>query len=131
MTPWTIAHQAPLPAGFSRQEYWSGLPVASPGDLPDPGIKPVSPALQADSLLSEPPGKPILREAKLRLRNACPGSLIVTGGAWRPPLTRQCTSSPKRTTITAQARPTGVAVSSFYMELNTSTQLFIHYFAAS
>ena len=44
--------------GFSRQEYWSGQPFLSPGDLPDPGIKPGSPALQADSLLSEPPGKP-------------------------------------------------------------------------
>ena len=50
-TPWTIAHQAPLPTGFPRQEYWSGLPFPSPGDLPDPGIKPMSPALQADSLL--------------------------------------------------------------------------------
>ena len=48
-TPWTVAHQAPLPMGFPRQEYWSGLPFPSPGDLPDPGIKPVSPALQADS----------------------------------------------------------------------------------
>ena len=45
--------------GFSKQEYWSGLPFPSPGDLPDPGVKPGSPALQADSLLSEPPGKPI------------------------------------------------------------------------
>ena len=56
-TPWTIAHQAPLSMGFSRQEYWSGLPFPSPGDLPDPGIKPRSPALQADALTSEPPGK--------------------------------------------------------------------------
>ena len=55
MTPWTVAHQAPLSMDFSRQEYWSGLPFSSPGDLPDPGIKPRSPALQADSLLSEPP----------------------------------------------------------------------------
>ena len=57
-TPWTVAHQAPLSLEFSRQEYWSGLPFPSPGDLPDPGIKPGSLALQADSLLSEPPGKP-------------------------------------------------------------------------
>ena len=49
--------QAPLPMGFSRQEYWSGLPCPSPGDLPDPGIEPGSPAWQADSLPSEPPGK--------------------------------------------------------------------------
>ena len=58
VTPWTIAHQAPPPMGFSRQEYWSGLPFPSPGDLPDPGIEPRSPALQADTLTSEPPGKP-------------------------------------------------------------------------
>jgi len=57
-TPWTIAHPAPLSIEFSRQEYWSGLPFTSPGDLPDPGIKPRSPVLQADSLPSEPPGKP-------------------------------------------------------------------------
>ena len=56
-TPWTVACQAPLSMEFSRQEYWSGLPFPSPGDLPDPGIVPGSPALQADSLLSEPPGK--------------------------------------------------------------------------
>ena len=58
MTPWTVAHQAPLSMGFSRQAYWSGLPCPPPGDLPNPGIKPRSPASQADSL-SEPPGKPI------------------------------------------------------------------------
>ena len=55
-TPWTVAHQAPLSKGFSRQEYWSGLPCLPPGDLPDPGIDPGSPALQADVLSSEPPG---------------------------------------------------------------------------
>ena len=55
---WTVAHQAPLSMRFSRQEYWSGLPFPPPGDLPDPGIEPRSPALQADSLTSEPPGKP-------------------------------------------------------------------------
>jgi len=55
-TPWTVAGQAPLSMGFSRQEYWSGLPFPSPGDLPNPGIKPWSPAWQADALNSEPPG---------------------------------------------------------------------------
>ena len=50
MAPWTVAHQAPLSMGFCRQEYWSGLSSPPPGDLPDPGIKPTSPALQADSL---------------------------------------------------------------------------------
>ena len=58
-TPWTVARQAPLSMGFSRQEYWSGLPFPSSGDLSNPGIEPGSPALQADALSSEPPGKPI------------------------------------------------------------------------
>ena len=55
--PWTVARQAPLSVGFSRQEYWSGLLFPSPGDLPNPGIKPWSLALQANALSSEPPGK--------------------------------------------------------------------------
>ena len=59
VTPWTVAYQAPPSMGFSRQEYWSGLPFPSPGDLPDPGIEPRSPAFQADALTSEPPGKPV------------------------------------------------------------------------
>ena len=53
-TPWTVAHQAPLSMGFSRQEYWIGLPFPSPGDLPDTGIKSESSTLQVDSLPSEP-----------------------------------------------------------------------------
>ena len=61
-TPWTVARQAPLCLEFSRQEYWSGLPFSSPADLPDPGIEPGSPALQAGSLPSEPPGKPKSRK---------------------------------------------------------------------
>ena len=58
VTPWTIVLQAPLSMGFSRQEYWSGLPFSSPGDLPNPGIEPWSPALQEDSSPLESPGKP-------------------------------------------------------------------------
>ena len=58
MDPRDCSPQAPLSMGFSKQEYWSGLPFPSPGDLPDPGIKPGSPTLQADSVSSEPPGKP-------------------------------------------------------------------------
>ena len=58
VTLWTVACQVPLSMGFSRQENWSGLPFPSPGDLPNPGIKPGSPALQADALSSEPPGNP-------------------------------------------------------------------------
>ena len=56
-TLWTVAYQAPPSMGFSRQEYWSGLPFPSPGDLTSPGFKPGSPALHTDTLLSEPPGK--------------------------------------------------------------------------
>ena len=74
VTPWTIARQAPLSMGFFRQEYWSELPFPSPGDLPNRGIKPVSPALTGRSFTTEPPGKPhevdtlpILLMRKLRL----------------------------------------------------------------
>ena len=84
MNPWTVAHQAPLSMGFSRQEYWSGLSFPSPGDLPDPGIEPGFPALEADSLPSEPPGKPHLykkdsqistpvqSEVKVLVTESCP-----------------------------------------------------------
>ena len=58
VTPWTTAHQAPQSMGFSRQEYWSGLPFPSPGDLPDPGTEPGSPALEADALTSDHQGSP-------------------------------------------------------------------------
>ena len=57
VTPWTAALQAPLSMGFPRQEYWSGLPFPSPGDLPNPGIKPMSPALAGGFFTTEPPGK--------------------------------------------------------------------------
>ena len=57
MTPWNVAYQASPSMGFSRQEYWNGLPFPSAGDLPDPGNEPRSPALEADALTSEPPGK--------------------------------------------------------------------------
>ena len=67
-TLWTVASQAPLPTGFSRYEYWSGLPFPSPGDLPNSGIEPGSPALQADSLLSESPGR-ILQPGRLQIRD--------------------------------------------------------------
>ena len=62
VTPWTVAHQAPLSMGFPRQEYWSGLPFPTPGDLPNPGIKLVSPAYPALAgrfFITEPPGKTI------------------------------------------------------------------------
>ena len=60
VTPWTIAYQTPPSMEFSRQEYWSGLPFPSPEDLPNPGIEPGSPTLQADALLSESPRKPLI-----------------------------------------------------------------------
>ena len=62
VTPWTVAHQAPLSIGFSRQKYWSRLPFPPPGDLPDPGIEPaslVSPALAGRFFTTEPPGNPL------------------------------------------------------------------------
>ena len=62
VTTWTVARQAPLSTGFSRQEYWSGLPCPPPGDLLNPGMKPRSPTLQADSLPSETPGKSLRRK---------------------------------------------------------------------
>ena len=61
-TPWTVAHQAPLTMGFSRQEYWSGLLCPPPGDIPHPGIEPrslMSPALAGGFFTTEPPGKPV------------------------------------------------------------------------
>ena len=67
-TPWTVACQAPLFMGFSRQEYWSGLPFPSPGDLPDPGIEARSPSLQTDSLLTELRKKPrIFHKGKINM----------------------------------------------------------------
>ena len=57
-TPWTVAHQAPLSMEFSRQEYWNGLPLPSPGNLPGPGMEPVFPALVGGFFTTQPPGKP-------------------------------------------------------------------------
>ena len=65
--PWTVAYQASPSMGFSRQEYWSGLPFPSPGDLPNPGIEPGSPVLEADALTSEPPGS--FARSKFRVPN--------------------------------------------------------------
>ena len=63
-TPWTVAHQTPLSMGSSNQEHWSRLPFPIPEYLPDPGIKTKSPAWQAESWTTEPPGKPIQREKR-------------------------------------------------------------------
>ena len=67
-TTWAVAHQAPQSMGFSRQEYWSGLPFPSPGYLPNPGIKPRPPTLQADTLTSETPGMPLITQFRLKLK---------------------------------------------------------------
>ena len=69
VAPWIVAYQAPPSMGFSRQECWSGLPFPSLGDLPDPGIQPRSPALQADALPSEPPGKPLVNRTPILFRH--------------------------------------------------------------
>ena len=96
-TPRMVAHQAPLSMGFSRQEYWRGLSFPSPGDPPDPGIKPGSPALQADSLPSEPP--PAHKPQVLRAWNSfqdphagrrrCQGLSIIQQHSLKPFLTLQ------------------------------------------
>ena len=84
-TPWTVACQAPLSMGFSRQEYWSGLPCPSPGDLPNPGVESRSPTLQVGSLSSEPPGglQPNLEgvsSGQTSPRKRCLSSLVSGGG---------------------------------------------------
>ena len=70
--PWTVAYEASLSMGFSRQECWTGLPFPSPEYLPDPGIEPGSPALQAEALLLKPPGKPqkLIRYSMLIFTNS-------------------------------------------------------------
>ena len=71
-TPWTVAHQAPLSMGFPRQEYWSGLPFPTPGDLPNPGIEPTSTELASGFITAEAPGKPlcIIRSQKMFIRTS-------------------------------------------------------------
>ena len=69
MTPWTVALQAPLSVGFSRQEYWSGLPFPSPGGLPDPRIEPVSLALVGGFVTAEPPGNFIIKVREKKTQN--------------------------------------------------------------
>ena len=89
-TPWTVVYQAPQSMQFSRWEYWSGLPFPSPGDLPNPGIEPGSPTLQADTLPSEPPpGKPKNKHCKtwpkrlwlMKLNSLWPPNFLGQGAA--------------------------------------------------
>ena len=92
VTPWTAAHQTPLSMGFSRQEYWSGLPCPPPGDLPDSGtepMSPVSPAMQVDSLPLSQPGKPLPYCPSLRRRKnwySLSKTATITSSRW-PSLT--------------------------------------------
>ena len=87
-TPWTVAYQTPPSMGFSRQKYWSELPFPSPGDLPNPGVEPRSPALQADSLPAEPQGKPIITDnlCYLSEKAMAPHSSTI---AWKIPWTEE------------------------------------------
>ena len=90
VTLWSVGQQAPLSRGFSRQEYWSGLPFPPPGDLRSPGMEPMSPALQADSLPAEPQGSPRILEwvaisfsrgySQPRDRTSISGSFCIAGG---------------------------------------------------
>ena len=89
-TPWTVAYQVPPFMGFSRQEYWSGLPFPSPGDLPNPGIELRSPTLQVNSLPSEPPGKYNFRKKK-SVKSLSRVQLFVTlwTSVFQPPLSME------------------------------------------
>ena len=115
VSPYTIAHQAPLSMGFSRQEYWSGLPFPPPGDLPNPGIKQVSPALAGRFFITEPRGKPI-----------CPGQTCTLGharcrwlssGLQAPPGAQRQRSDPKiLLTCTLGPTPTSVQAGKLHGE---------------
>ena len=93
-TLWTVAYQAPPSVGFSRQEYWSGLPFPSPGDLPNPGIEPRSPALPTDALPSEPPGNPPAKAGDIRDTGSILGSGRAPGGGHSNPLQYSCLENP-------------------------------------
>ena len=106
-TPWTVAHQALLPMGFSRHEHWSELPRSPPGDLSDPGTEPRSPALHVDSLPSEPPGRP---------KNTGVGSLVPSPGNLPDPgieAALQADSSPAKLPRKPYGNPYNV-LGSFY-----------------
>jgi len=96
VTPWTGGPQAPLSMGFSRQEYWSGLPLPSPGDLPHVGIEPGSLVLRADSLLTEPPGKRDGKESACNLGDLglIPGLGRFPGGGRDNSLQYSCLENP-------------------------------------
>ena len=120
-TRWTVAHWAAPSMGLSRQEYWSGLPFPSAGDLPDPGIEPGSPTLQADTLTSEPPGKPPGSPWEAPLGNQ-PTSTLSASPLWEERLTRAsasdyCSLFPQQGWLQGgqltQAGPAGAAISDY------------------
>ena len=76
VTPWTVARQAPLSMRLCRQKYWSGLPCTPPGNLPNPGIKPRSPAMAGDSFNTEPPGKPCNKHPYCHPKSRRPGQMM-------------------------------------------------------
>ena len=119
--PWTSARQPPLSMEFSRQEYWSGLRSPSPGHLPNPGIKPGSPTLQADSLLSEPPGKTWLVKFACNAGNLglIPGLGRSTGKGNGNPL-KYCLENP-------MDRKPGRLQSLGHKELDTTERLTLFY----
>ena len=95
-SPWTAAPQAPLSMEFSRQEYWIGLPFHSLGNLPDPGVNPGSPILQADTLPSEPPGKTVSMKTLVQKDTCTPmftAALFTVAMTWKKP---KCPSRDKR-----------------------------------
>ena len=92
VTPWTVARQAPLCMGFSRQDDWGGLPFPSPGDLPNPGIEPRSPSLPAHFLPTEPPGKPLGPGRDRKQAPSSPNSDLPRVGT--PPIIHTCTDRP-------------------------------------
>ena len=99
-TPWIVAYQAPLSMGFSRQEYWSGLPFPSPGHLHNPGIEPRSPSLQANALTSGPPGKPfymldVCSCLNIFSRKLFDGSVYEIGEGNGNPLQCSCLENPR------------------------------------
>ena len=107
VTPRTVARQAPLSMGFSSQECWSGVPFPSPGDLPDPGLEPGSPALQTDSLSTKPLGKPSNHQSVAFCATACAETASISPGAdpqavrSRLPSSRHATILYSRTVLVA------------------------------
>ena len=122
-TPWTVACQGPLSMGFSRQEYWSGLLFPSPEDLPDPGIEPRSPALQANSLPTELWGKPwceMLGWMKPKLESRLPGKIsVISDMQMTPPLWQKAKRNWRASWWKWKSKVKKLAYSSIFRELRS------------